>query len=123
MSRWRCYWSVKMRKHCYQETLPSIDEALPNRDDHESSDLSINRFAKFHSSIGIISRIVLRCTAGGFSVEHGKNSASFEELSRLWPGPHPIASSISKAWKFWSQLTGVESIIPSSLWCTGNEVR
>jgi hypothetical protein len=111
-----------MWEHCNWRTLPSIDEALPDRDDHESSDLSIYRFAKLHCGIGVISRTVLCCSAGGFSIEHGKNSASFEELSRLWPGTHPIASSVSTAWRSWVQLTRVEPIVPSSLRCTSNEI-
>jgi hypothetical protein len=99
-----------MREFSSQIILPSIDEALPDRNDHESSDLSIHRFAKPHCGIGVISRIVPRRLARGFSIEHGKNSSSFEELPRLWPGTHPVTSSISMAWKPWSQLTGVEPV-------------
>jgi hypothetical protein len=75
--------SVKMQGHCTRKTLPSNDEALPDGDDHESSDLSIYRFTKLHRGKGVISGIVLRCSAGGFSIEHGKNPSPFEELSRL----------------------------------------
>jgi len=123
MSRWDFYWSVKMWEHCNWRTLPSIEEAFPDRNNHESSDLSIYRFAIFHRGIGVVSGIIPRCSAGGFGIEHGKNPSPFEELSRLWPGTHPIASFISKAWHSWSQLTRVESIIPSSLRSTSNEIR